>query len=106
MFFIEKQFDRLLEKFNISDTITERNYKTIRTKIIDTPKKGKLEINYGKTMFVHFTYCSSMKTFPTKFHILWQKYFGESPISDIQPIIGIRNIKNLQQHMIHTRTNE
>lgn len=103
--FITKQFNRLLHKYNINEMINISNYKTSRIKIIKTPGKEKIESNYSEIMFIHFTYCSSMNTFPSKFHALWQKYFGQSPVDDIRPILGIRNVKNLQQHMIHTRTN-
>ena len=54
-------------------------------------------------MFVHFTYCSNMKTFPKKFHTLWDNYFGESPINEVTPILGTRNVDNLQRRLVHTR---
>jgi hypothetical protein len=44
-----------------------------------------------------------MRTFPTRFYALWQKYFGESPINDINPIVGTRNVNNLQRRLIHIR---
>ena len=44
-----------------------------------------------------------MRTFPHKFHELWDKYFGESPINEIIPILGTRNADNLQQRLVHTR---
>ena len=44
-----------------------------------------------------------MKNFPHKFHNLWLKYFSESPINDITPILGTRNVTNLQQRLVHTR---
>ncbi|CAF0808658.1 unnamed protein product [Adineta steineri] len=52
--FIDQQFNCVLEKFNILQPFTSTNY--------------------GQSMFVHFTYCSSMKSFPEKFHQLWNKY--------------------------------
>ncbi|CAF1166966.1 unnamed protein product [Rotaria sordida] len=60
-------------------------------------------LDYGRTMFIHFTYCSSMKTFPRKFHALWDKYFGESPINEVLPVLGTRNVKNLQRQLTYTR---
>ena len=72
--FIGKQFNRLPQKYNINTTIDMYNYKKIRVKIIDTPDKDKSAIDYGHTMFIHFTYCSSMKTFPRIFHALWYKH--------------------------------
>jgi hypothetical protein len=60
-------------------------------------------IDYGHTMFVHFTYCANMRSFPVRFYSLWQKYFQESPVNDITPIIGTRNVDNLQRRIVHTR---
>ena len=62
-----------------------------------------LNVTRSRTMFVHFTYCSNMRSFPVKFHALWQKYFMDSPINDIVPILRTRNVDNLQQRLVHTR---
>ncbi|CAM4985804.1 unnamed protein product [Rotaria socialis] len=50
-------------------------------------------------MFIHFTYCLNIRTLPTKFHTLWNKYFSESPINEIIPVIGTRNVQNLQKQL-------
>ncbi|CAF0768896.1 unnamed protein product [Adineta steineri] len=65
--FIDQKFNRVLEKFNILQAFTSTNYDTIQLQIINSPIKVKEPINYGQSMFVHFTYCSSMKSFPEKF---------------------------------------
>jgi hypothetical protein len=101
--FIDIQFNRRLAKFNIVDQLTNDNFEAIREKVIDYQGNSKPIIDYETSMFVHFTYCSSMKTFPSKFHALWQKYFAQSPIGDIIPIVGIRNVGNLQRRLMHTR---
>ncbi|CAF4772568.1 unnamed protein product [Rotaria sp. Silwood2] len=101
--FIDEQFIYILEKLNIEHLLTFNNYAQHRQKIIDSPIKEKLPIDYGKTMFVHFTYCSNMRAFPAKFHDLWNKYFGESPINDIIPTLGTRNVNNFQRRLVHTR---
>ncbi len=98
--FIDKQFNCLLAKFNINEPLTYHNYTTIRQTVINNPTEIKQPIDYGRTMFVHFTYCSSMKTFPVKFHNLWKKYFDESPINTITPILGTRNVDNLQRRLV------
>jgi hypothetical protein len=38
---------------------------------LQDPVQVKVPIDYGEALFVHFTYCLNMKTFPTKFHALW-----------------------------------
>ncbi|CAF5012349.1 unnamed protein product, partial [Rotaria sp. Silwood1] len=101
--FIDTQFIYILEKLNIQQLLTINNYTEYRYKIIDSPIKEKVPIDFGKTMFVHFTYCSNMRIFPGKFHTLWNKYFGESPINDIIPTLGTRNVNNLQRRLVHTR---
>jgi hypothetical protein len=54
-------------------------------------------------IFIHFTYCLNMRQFPNRFHALWNKYFGESPIADVIPILGIKNVNSLQQRLVHAR---
>ncbi|CAF1365955.1 unnamed protein product [Rotaria sordida] len=100
---IDEQFDHVLLKFNIDQPLNFNIYNLIRQKIIETPIKEKVSVDYAKIMFVHLTYCSSMKTFPNKFYALWIKYFGESPINEVLPILGTRNVKNLQRQLTYTR---
>ncbi|CAF3379091.1 unnamed protein product [Rotaria socialis] len=101
---INEQFNNVLSKFRINEPLTSMNYNGSRQKIIDSPMKKKLLVNYEKSIFVHFTYCSSMKTFPIKFHSLWEKYFDKSPINEVIPILGTRNVDNLQKRLIHTKS--
>ncbi|CAF4154274.1 unnamed protein product [Rotaria sp. Silwood2] len=101
---IQKQFDLVLQKFRINDLISIQNYNQIRMRINSSKEnREKLPIDYEEVLFVHFTYCFNMRTFPIRFHNLWKKYFSNSPINDIQPILGTRNTNNLQQHLIHTK---
>lgn len=101
--FIDGQFNRLFNKFNINAILTEHNYNQYRQIIINSSIAIKPPIDHGISMFVHFTYCSNMKGFPQYFHELWQKYFGESPINDITPILGTKNTYNLQQRLVYTK---
>ncbi|CAF4204177.1 unnamed protein product, partial [Rotaria sordida] len=100
--FIDEQFNNVLQKLNIQ-ALTCFNYANCRQEVIDSPIKEVVPVDYGKTIFIHFTYCSNMKTFPRKFHTLWNKYFGESPINDVLPILGTRNVKNLQRQLTYTK---
>ena len=100
---IDQQFNKVFSKFNFNESLSTYNYDKIRTKIIHTPMKEKIIVDYDKTMFVHFTYCSSMKSFPKQFHKMWNKYFGESPINEIVPVLGTRNADNLERQLMHTR---
>jgi len=101
--FIDQQFNRVFLKLGINEPLDINNYKLYHQKVLDSNIQVKVSVNHHRTMFVHFTYCSNMKTFPAKFHQLWQKYFLESPINDITPVLGTRNVQNLQQHLVHTR---
>ena len=101
--FIDKQFSRVLQKYDINQSLANSNYNALREKIIHAPIQEKIPIDYGKTMFVHFTYCSNMKTFPAKFHAVWNKYFIESPINETRPVLGTRNVNNLQQQLVHNK---
>ncbi|CAF2085832.1 unnamed protein product [Rotaria magnacalcarata] len=101
--FIEKQFNRVFKNYNMNQSVSNTNYNVLREKMIHMNKKEEIIINYNRTMFVHFTYCLNMKTFPQKCHTLWNKYFIESPINEIKPILGTRNVKNLQQQLIRNK---
>ncbi|CAF1559866.1 unnamed protein product [Rotaria magnacalcarata] len=92
--FLEKQFNRIFQKYEMNQPISNKNYSKLREKMIYAVKKAKITIDYNKTMFVHFTYCLSMKMFPVKFHTRWNKYFTESPINEIKSVLGTRNVKN------------
>lgn len=83
--FIDKQFDRL------------------RQKIIHSPMKEKMTVDFGRSMFIYFTFCANMKSFPPKFHTFWNKYFAESHINEIKPILSARNVDNLQQQLVFNR---
>ncbi|CAF1635425.1 unnamed protein product [Adineta ricciae] len=100
---IDEQFKNVLFKFDIHEALTVTNYDLLRNRIIQSPIQEITPIDYGKTMFVHFTYCINMQTFPTKFHTLWNKYFGSSPINEITPVLGTRNVDNLQKRLTNTR---
>ncbi|CAF4181237.1 unnamed protein product, partial [Rotaria sordida] len=102
--FIDEQFNMILSKLDIIQPLTCNNYDNFRQRVIYSPIKEKVTVDYCKTMFAHFTYCSSMRTFPRKFHTLWNKYFGESPINEVKPILGMRNVNNLQRRLVHTRS--
>ena len=101
--FIDQQFSRVFSKFGINEPLDIHNYELNRQKILDSPIQVKIPVDHNRTMFVHFTYCSNMRMFPAKFHQLWQKYFLESPINDIVPVLGTRNVDNLQRRLVHTR---
>ena len=94
---IDQQFNKVLSKFNINESLSVYNYDKIRIKIINTPMKEKIIVYYDKTMFVHFTYCFSMRRFSKQLHKMWNKYFGESPINKIVPVLGTRNANNLER---------
>ncbi len=104
-YFIDKQFDKTWIKFGINESIHIHNYDELREKAIQFPEKRKQLIDYNQHLFVHFTFCSNMKNFPTLFHELWKKYFDQSPIADIVPILGNKNLNNLQQKLVRTKEN-
>ncbi|CAF2019617.1 unnamed protein product [Rotaria magnacalcarata] len=100
---VDEQFNNMLLKFNVNEPLTLNNYVRYHQIVINSPIKEKLLVNYEKSIFVHFPYCSSMRIFPVKFHALWDKYFDKSPINEVVPILGTRNVDNLQRRLINTR---
>ena len=101
--FIKQKFDRVFSKSNIVEALCSDNYETQRRKVLTSDTHENIPVDHSRKMFVHFTYCSNMRTFPRKFHTLWQKYFQDSPIDDLTPILGIRNVGNLQRRLVRTR---
>ena len=102
-YLVNDQFNRVLQKFQINELLNRTNYKLFRKRLIESPIQEKVEIDHGKIMFIHFTYCTNMQTFPIKFHTLWHKYFEQSPINEIIPTLGTKNVNNLQKRLMHTR---
>ncbi|CAF4037897.1 unnamed protein product [Rotaria sp. Silwood1] len=100
---IDEQLKNVLLKFKIDESLVLENDQGNRQKIINSRTKEKAPVDYAKTIFVHFTYCVNMRTFPHKFHSLSSKHFGESPINEIIPILGTRNVNNLPRRLVHTR---
>ena len=98
---IQTQFDSVLKKLNIIEPISIHNYQKIHLTIISTPLQEKSTVDYEKNLFIHFTYCTNMRTFPKRFYTLWEKYFSSSPINDINPILGTRNVHNLQRQLAY-----
>ena len=101
--FILQQFGALFRKFNISEQLTAKTYDQVRRDIISCPQQEKQAVDYETRLFVHFTYCSNMRTFPKQFHILWRKYFSNSPINDVTPVLGTRNVNNLQLRLAQNK---
>ncbi|CAF2906516.1 unnamed protein product [Rotaria sp. Silwood2] len=71
---IEEQFNNVLLKCDIEQPLTIWNYDKYRQKVIDSPMKEKVDIDYESIMFVHFTYCSTTPTddnrnLPAQFNI-------------------------------------
>ncbi|CAF1647172.1 unnamed protein product [Didymodactylos carnosus] len=97
------QFNHVLLKFNIDQPLSANSYTALREKLIQFSIQDITPTDHRKTIFVHFAYSTSMRTFPVKFHTLWRKYFELSPINEIVPVLGTRNIDNLQRRLIYTR---
>ena len=93
---IQEQFDKVLLPFQTDGQMSIHNYNNVRQQVISSLQKEKVDTNYETNLFIHFTYCLSMRTFPVHFLSLWRKYFIQSPINDIAPVLGTRNVQNLQ----------
>jgi len=102
--FIDVQFNRVLPKFKIDQPFTANNYSVLRQQLIELPIEERMVTDHRKIMFIHFTYCTTMRSFPSRFHTLWHRYFEQSPINEVTPILGTRNVENLQRRLIHIRT--
>ncbi len=99
---INDQFNSVLTKSGITEPLTTKSYYQVRNKVIQYTIPDKTPTDYEKTMFVYFSYCRNMQSFPIKFHRLWHKYFQQSPISELIPILGTENVDNLQKHLTCT----
>lgn len=61
---IQKQFNLVLLKSNITEQISSHNYNKLRSTIILTPDQDKSPVDYETNLFIHLTYCCNMRTFP------------------------------------------
>ncbi|CAF4979401.1 unnamed protein product [Rotaria sp. Silwood1] len=102
--FIEEQFKINLVKWSIDQPLTFNNYNKYRQVIIEARIKEKALVNFEQIIFIHFTYCSTMKLFPQKFHKLWNKYFNNLPINEITPVLGTINVNNLHRRLVQTKS--
>ncbi|CAF1092235.1 unnamed protein product [Rotaria sordida] len=84
--FIQEQFNHVLLKLNINQPLTCSNYSNYRQRIIDSPVKEKIPIDYINSM------------------LYGTNTFGESPINEVIPVLGTRNVNNLQRRLMHTRS--
>ena len=96
---IQEQFDKVFES---KEQVSIQNYNLVRQRVIFSHQKEKTTVDYETNLFVHFTYCSHMRTFPTRFMALWKKYFIHSPINDVTTVLGTRNTHNLQLRLTRT----
>jgi hypothetical protein len=101
--FIDNQFNHLISKYELHQLFSSNNYNVLRRRLIESPIQDKMPKDHGKTMFIDFTYCTAMRYFPFKFHTLRHTYFEYSPINEVTPILGTRNVDNLQRHLVHIR---
>ena len=99
---IDQQFQLLFNKYGNTTELTANGYSTVRRTILESSRSEKHRVDYASTLFVHFTYCTSMRRFPQQFHSLWTKYFANSPLNEVRPILGTRNTNNLHLEMIIT----
>ena len=100
---IQEQFLRVFKKFDLHEQLSTHTYDQCRSKILTNPYQEKLSIDYETNIFIHFTYCLNMRRFPVHFHALWKKYFAHSPINDINPILGTRNVDNFAKQLIYNK---
>lgn len=102
---IQEQFNKVLQQFKVKKLISSENYDETRYLTLLTSNSERLSIDYEQNLFIHFTYCAGMRVFPVRFIALWKKYFSNSPVSDITPVLGTRNVDNLQLRLVHTKSN-
>lgn len=57
---VTSQFLRVREKFKIQNELTAENHEEHRLQILMAPTEDKIQVDYEKNLFVHFTYCSSI----------------------------------------------
>ena len=101
---IEEQFNRLLLKYKTDELLDLNNYARYRQENINFLKEERILVNYKKQFVVHFTYCINMRRFLANFHILWNKYFGESPMNDATSMLGTRNVGTIQRCLGNTKS--
>lgn len=102
---IQEQFNKVLQQIQLKEPVSIRNYTAIRRQVSCLPCQTKKQIDHNTVIFIHFTYCASMRTFPIRFTTLWKKYFSNSPINDTTPVLGTRIVNNLQLKLVNEKSN-
>ena len=104
--FILKQFERVLQTFQCT-VPTRKNYSTIRKVFLDTAATNndikKAGIDFEVNIICHFSFCKGMHDFSTRFYKLWDDCFSDTPICSIKPIVGSRNLDNLQNYLVRKK---
>lgn len=90
----------MFKKFDSRQPSDFRHYDRLRTMIISKQHDDRQLPDYDNNLFIHFTFCRSMRQFPKQFVVLWQKYFSMSPISEVKPILGTKNVNNLHRDLV------
>lgn len=97
---IQEQIDNMFKKINTKEPIHANSYNNVRSIIISNPYKPRQSVDCANNISIHFTFCSSMTNFSIHYHYLWDKYFSNSHINDSTPMLGTRNVQNLQRESV------
>lgn len=102
--FILQQFRRVCLTFDCA-VPTQHNFPTVRKALLATTDGGRktTRIDFEVNMLCHFSFCKGMHDFRGRFHQLWNTCFSDTAISQMTPIVGFRNLKNLHDQLVNKK---
>ena len=105
--FILEQFQRVVESFG-TEVPKQGNYSRVKSQFLEATKRNceMAKPTSGEKVFFHFSFCKGMKHFPSQFYRLWNECFGGTAISGVKPMVGTRNLPNLQQYLVRKKPNK
>jgi hypothetical protein len=104
--FILEQFRRVSQVFQCKQP-NLKNYCRVRRSVLDNTRQNLTlaKLDFEANIFFHFSFCKGMKDFSARFHRLWHECFMDTGISGIKPIVGTRNLQNLQEYLVRKKPN-
>jgi hypothetical protein len=84
-----------------TETLFGSEHSVLREKVLNLTwnKREKKAGNIGRSMFVHFSYTSSLANFGSRFHLIWQEIFEGTPLDDI-PVTYANRLTDSLKHLL------
>jgi hypothetical protein len=109
--FVDKQMRRFYQDvtgITTHEALIGKDHSKYRELVFDPTwnKKEKRKTEFGKNIFLHFSYAPSLAHFGPRFHQIWQEIFEGTPLDDISVIYAHRLTDSLKHLLVKKRPNK